>query len=226
MPNRVIKDSILKSKSLASLKPYYQDQFPRWLLMADDWGCFDADIDIVKGVAYPKRRETIKEILKTRTTFYESGHLFVWDDGDREWGFFVNWDRHQFVGSVQYDNKGERLKHRRKTPEPKEQEIQAYLEKYGTLWNKAEHNGMKGSIPIPNPNPKHIYKEFVYLTKEEHEKLTKDLGKEQLDYLITELNNYIGSKGKRYKSHYHTILTWANKNKTDNSKKKDKWNPL
>jgi hypothetical protein len=26
---------------------------------------------------------------------------------------------------------------------------------------------------------------------------------------IERLNNYIGSSGKKYKSHYHTILNWS-----------------
>ena len=160
MPNRVIKDSILKSKSLARLKPYYQDQFPRWLLMADDWGCFDCDVDIIKGLAYPKRKETIKDVLKIRDEFYKTGHLFVWDDGDREWAFFVKWDLHQYVGSIQYDNTGKRARHRRKTPEPPKELLKKYLEKfpkiYGTKGNDVEQNGTKRSIPnpIPNPNPK------------------------------------------------------------------------
>ncbi|KKM06129.1 hypothetical protein LCGC14_1747140 [marine sediment metagenome] len=59
---------------------------------------------------------------------------------------------------------------------------------------------------------KNIYGEFVFLFPKEHEKLLSDLGQTRLDSLITDLNNYIGSTGKRYKSHYHTILTWAQKN--------------
>jgi hypothetical protein len=50
--------------------------------------------------------------------------------------------------------------------------------------------------------------DFVYLTKEEYLKLVNRLGKNKTDELIESLNNYIGSKGKRYKSHYFTILNW------------------
>ena len=32
--------------------------------------------------------------------------------------------------------------------------------------------------------------------------------------LIDKLNNYLGSTGKRYKSHYFTILSWARKENT------------
>ena len=62
---------------------------------------------------------------------------------------------------------------------------------------------------------KKIYKkrffEFVFLDENEYEKLKEKFGNEKADELIQRLNDYIGSKGKKYKSHYHTILTWERK---------------
>lgn len=54
-----------------------------------------------------------------------------------------------------------------------------------------------------------IYGEFknVKLTDEEYQKLKN---KNLLPY-IEKLSSYIASKGKRYKSHYATILTWSRK---------------
>lgn len=69
-----------------------------------------------------------------------------------------------------------------------------------------------------NNNRKEIYKEKygefgnVLLTKEEYHKLEQS----NLLQYIEKLSSYIASKGKRYKSHYATILTWArNENKTE-----------
>ena len=59
---------------------------------------------------------------------------------------------------------------------------------------------------------KHL--DFVLLSTDENEKLLKELGKEVLKDKIESLNNYIGSTGKKYKSHYHTILNWV---KRDNN---------
>lgn len=58
---------------------------------------------------------------------------------------------------------------------------------------------------------KDSYGEFnkVLLTKDESAKLVDKLGKKNTDDLITELDAYIASKGKRYSSHYATLLTWA-----------------
>lgn len=63
-----------------------------------------------------------------------------------------------------------------------------------------------------NSIDKNIYGEFknVKLTDEEYEKLKEaDL----LPY-IERLSSYIASKGKKYKSHYATILNWSRKEKT------------
>lgn len=54
---------------------------------------------------------------------------------------------------------------------------------------------------------------LVLLTPEEHAKLLVKLGERQTADFISRLENYLGSKGKKYKSHYHTILSWATNEK-------------
>ena len=61
---------------------------------------------------------------------------------------------------------------------------------------------------------KERFLEFVFLTTGEHQKLVSQFGAKTTAEKITALNDYIGSKGKRYVSHYHTILTWARKDGT------------
>ncbi len=67
-------------------------------------------------------------------------------------------------------------------------------------------------------NDKKVYIEFVKLTDSEHSKLVEKFGSEETEQRIAALNDYIGSKGKRYSSHYHTILTWARKDAKDSGK--------
>ena len=64
---------------------------------------------------------------------------------------------------------------------------------------------------------KERYGEFenVLLAKEELDKLHSRLG-EQTDSYIERLSNYIASTGKRYKSHYATILSWIQKENQNN----------
>lgn len=52
------------------------------------------------------------------------------------------------------------------------------------------------------------FSEFVVMTQGQYDQLANKLGKTVLDKYVERLNNYIGSKGKKYKSHYHTILNW------------------
>ena len=54
--------------------------------------------------------------------------------------------------------------------------------------------------------------ENVFLSEQETVKLKAKLGEDSEKY-IERLSNYIESSGKRYKSHYATILSWAEKDK-------------
>ena len=65
-------------------------------------------------------------------------------------------------------------------------------------------------------NNKNIYGEFknVLLTEDEYEKIKQN---NLLPY-IEKLSSYIASKGKKYKSHYATILNWARKENPTNEK--------
>lgn len=58
---------------------------------------------------------------------------------------------------------------------------------------------------------KSIYGELqkVKLTTEEYGKLVEKLGEKNTQILIDELDTYIASTGKRYSSHYATLLNWA-----------------
>jgi hypothetical protein len=60
---------------------------------------------------------------------------------------------------------------------------------------------------------KDIYGEFanVKLTEEEHGKLVERFGKSDTIARIERLSGYLASTGKRYNSHYATILNWARK---------------
>lgn len=61
---------------------------------------------------------------------------------------------------------------------------------------------------IVKGNQKNLFLSSVYLTTEEHSKLIERFGDEGVKQRIYDLNNGIMSKGYKYKSHYHTILSW------------------
>jgi len=73
---------------------------------------------------------------------------------------------------------------------------------------------LSNSIGNGNSKEKIKHKDFVLLTEVEHKKLIETFGEKGTEKRITKLNNYIGSKGGKYHSHYYTILNWEEKNET------------
>lgn len=71
-----------------------------------------------------------------------------------------------------------------------------------------------------NTEPKISYGEFVTLTPTQHEKLVARFGPDDATAKIEKLDNYKGSKGKSYKSDYHTILNWSAKDAKENKSAK------
>jgi uncharacterized protein YdaU (DUF1376 family) len=77
--------------------------------------------------------------------------------------------------------------------------------------NQALQSSSSTSPSKKNKIIKELYLDFVMLSKDEHEKLIVELGEQATKDMITRLNNYLGSTGKKYKSHYFTILNWKRK---------------
>ena len=68
---------------------------------------------------------------------------------------------------------------------------------------------------------KNSYGEFgnVKMTTAEFEKLVQAVGAERANALIEELSSYLASSGKRYKSHYATLLNWGRRKDKENEPK-------
>ena len=62
--------------------------------------------------------------------------------------------------------------------------------------------------------------EKVLLTSEEYSKLLERFGEKNTNMLIFELDTYIASSGKRYSSHYATLLNWAKRKWQEQEEKK------
>lgn len=62
----------------------------------------------------------------------------------------------------------------------------------------------------------------VKLTEKEYQKLQSRFDKQIVDEAIEELGAYIASKGKKYKSHYATLLNWIKRKNNKSSPTKSK----
>lgn len=90
------------------------------------------------------------------------------------------------------------------TPQQNRQQTDNKTDTINNEKNKKNDNNGK------NKNKKRFF-EFVLLTDDEYKKLLDKFGKQDAIRRIENLNNYIGSKGTKYKSHYHTILNWGSR---------------
>jgi len=106
------------------------------------------------------------------------------------------WKSHTWNQYTKWDEKRKTTQQAQKTSvEQMEQ-----TEQVGTNGtNKNKNKNIKENI-------KRKYLENVLLSDEEYEKLVEKYGKWTIERKIEDLNNYIGSKWKKYKSHYFTIL--------------------
>jgi len=88
--------------------------------------------------------------------------------------------------------------------------------------DKRPVDGRATSKPSSTIPPQNSYGEFgnVKMTTAEFEKLVQAEGAERANALIEELSSYLASSGKRYKSHYATLLNWGRRKDTDASKGK------
>lgn len=101
----------------------------------------------------------------------------------------------------------------------------ADTETLDSLTDKDERpvDGRATSKPSRTTPPQNTYGEFgnVKMTTAEFEKLVQAEGAERANALIEELSSYLASSGKRYKSHYATLLNWGRrKDKEETPKQK------
>ncbi len=75
----------------------------------------------------------------------------------------------------------------------------------------------KAQPPLPKNKERHI--DHVLLSKEELEELKKEYGNTTVGEYIKKLDAYMGSKGKAYKSHYKTIISWIMRDKKEKKTK-------
>lgn len=75
--------------------------------------------------------------------------------------------------------------------------------------NKDIRYKIKDNIPPITPQDKIKYAEFVSMTNAEYKALIDSYGEADTKSMIEILDNYKGSKGKKYKSDYRAIKSWV-----------------
>lgn len=142
MPNRIIKESICTSETLAELSDF---EFRLWvglLTQVDDAGRGDARPAIIKGRVFPLReRVTVKDIDNALRGLAAKGCVSLYTVGGRPYLWFPTWSEHQRIRDC-----------KPKYPGPEEQDEMTTC---GNLPQIAADCGLNPiqSNPNPNPNP-------------------------------------------------------------------------
>jgi len=97
MPNRIIKESITTSVTLASLSDAEERHFWRLIVQADDFGYLDARPEVIRARAYPMMLKEVDEQESERRTLalVSGGLLHLFEDNRKRYAHFPTWDDHQ-----------------------------------------------------------------------------------------------------------------------------------
>ena len=140
MPNRILKESICTSETVAELSDF---EFRLWvglITQVDDAGRGDARPAIIKGRVFPLReRVTVKDIENALHGLAAKGCVSLYTVGGRPYLWFPTWSEHQRIRDC-----------KPKYPGPEEQDE---MTPCGNLPQVAADCGLNPN-PNPNPNPR------------------------------------------------------------------------
>ncbi len=125
----------------------------------------------------------------------------------------ANWEKHQNIDGmdkIREQNKLRQQKHRAK----KELKLVSNVtsrDSNAVDKEKEENKIKKKSNKKDITEKKLSFHDFdlVKLTQKEYDTCITNYGEDQTIKALDKLNSFIGSSGKKYKSHYHTLATWV-----------------
>lgn len=139
MPNRIIKESIKKSPQIDELSWFEEVVFYRLMVTADDYGCCDGRIIVLKNELFPTKDNVTKNAVEQAISKLASvGLLCEYTVNGMPYLFFPTWEKHQRV----------RNKHR-KFPQPQVSNLSA-----DCCQMTADRHPESESESNPNTNPK------------------------------------------------------------------------
>lgn len=98
MPKRLIDSSFLDSPSMEVLSPAAQDAFPRFILLCDDFGCFEVNPDRLRANGWSKRPDVTVALVSawlyeytTKRALGEPPVAMMWTDRGRRYCYLTGW---------------------------------------------------------------------------------------------------------------------------------------
>ena len=123
MPKRMLDSSYLNSPSLARCSPRAQDSFPRFILLADDFGCFEVDPRRLVVLGWTSDRSDVTPGLLEGwlEEYVGAGMAVLWTENERRYCHLTGWfGPHGQRRRVEYDSEtvAGRKGSKRHTPPP------------------------------------------------------------------------------------------------------------
>lgn len=145
MPNRILKESICTSDSIARLSWFEEVLFYRLIVNCDDFGRMDARPAILKSRLFPLReRITFKDIESALMKLADVGCVIMYECDNKPYLYLPAWEVHQSIRAK-----------KSKYPEPKANESNCmHLHA-----NEIKCMQLHADVPViqsesnPNPNP-------------------------------------------------------------------------
>lgn len=221
---RTVKPILFFDEELADLSIPARYLFIGLFTMADRAGRLEDRPKNIKANIYPYDKINVEGLLGELSAKFIIRYTV---DGDK-FIQIVNFEKHQRITGK--ESSTESLfpkppgKHRGNNRETPGKQTGSNRDEQ----NSQEGKGMDIGKGMDNGNgydPKTLFLEFVLLTASEHRKLVERFGTDETARMIKKLDNYIGSKGVKYKSHYRTILAWKDRDE-EAAGNKDKFGKL
>ena len=197
---RMLKKDISNSEKLGNVKSdrarvLYFMMLPH----LDVEGRLEANIRQIKGQVVTMLPYSEKAIQAALEQLSESGLIILYSNSEKQYLQFTRFNDFQNI------NADREAKSDIPPPTPEDSRV-------------AQRTPLKLSeVKFKSNISKDKYLEFVFLSKEEYQKLITKFGEQLTNDKIAELNDGIGSKGYKYDSHYHTILSWQRKHERENT---------
>ena len=215
---RIVRKRICQSRKLARLKTDGARLLYTWLLPnVDVEGRYEADVHVIKGTILTRLTKSTKEVESYLLDLAENSLIVLYNcNGDRYLGIA---DFHLHQPKLRKDREAVS-----EIPGPAPDQVPTNsgpspAEDKSREDKSREEKSREEKLREGKGN-KTLFGDFVYLTTEEHTKLVEKFGETDTKDRIERLDNYIGSTGKKYKSHYHTILNWAGRDEKEGSPRK------
>src|SRR3990172_6898738 len=104
MPNRVIRDSALASKKLATVSAEAERLFWRLLMVADDFGRFQAEPSILLARCFPLQVKdySVKQVSRWYAELTRCGAIIGYEVGGDSFGQFLVWNQRSRAEKSKY----------------------------------------------------------------------------------------------------------------------------